>query len=91
MPTAAGGPPEPAPGDRPGGGSRAEGEPDRNAAAAADDAWSAFGLMISGVAVWGGAGYLLARWTGHQLFTMVGLLVGMGAALYGVWFRYGRS
>ena len=58
---------------------------------AANDAWGAFGLMVSGVVVWGGAGYLLARWTGHQLFTLVGLLVGMGAALYGVWFRYGRS
>ena len=58
---------------------------------AANDAWAAFGLMLSGVIVWGGAGYLLARWTGHQLFTMVGLLVGTGTALYGVWFRYGRS
>lgn len=58
---------------------------------AANDAWSAFGLMLSGVVVWGGAGYLVARWTGHQLFTMVGLLVGMATALYAVWFRYGRS
>jgi ATP synthase protein I len=58
---------------------------------AANDAWSAFGLMLSGVVVWGGAGYLVARWTGHQLFTMLGLLLGMGTALYGVWFRYGRS
>ena len=58
---------------------------------ASNDAWGAFGLMVSGVVVWGGAGYLVSRWTGHQLFTMVGLLVGMGTALYGVWFRYGRS
>ena len=58
---------------------------------ASNDAWGAFGLMVSGVVVWGGAGYLVSRWTGHQLFTMVGLLVGMATALYGVWFRYGRS
>jgi ATP synthase protein I len=58
---------------------------------ASNDAWSAFGLMVSGVVVWGGAGYLVSRWTGHQIFTMVGLLVGMGTALYGIWFRYGRS
>ena len=58
---------------------------------ASNDAWSAFGLMVSGVVVWGGAGYLVSRWTGHQLYTMVGLLVGMGTALYGIWFRYGRS
>lgn len=56
-----------------------------------NDAWAAFGLMVSGVVVWGGAGYLLARWTGYRIFTMVGVLVGMGAALYGVWLRYGRS
>ena len=56
-----------------------------------NDAWGAFGLMVSGVVVWGGAGYLVSRWTHHQIFTMVGLLLGMGTALYGVWFRYGRS
>jgi F0F1-type ATP synthase assembly protein I len=82
--------------DRPGG--PLEG-PDRGATdgerragrQASDDAWGAFGLMVSGVVVWGGAGYLVSRWTHHQIFTMVGLLLGMGTALYGVWFRYGRS
>lgn len=57
----------------------------------ANDAWSAFGLMISGVVVWGGAGYLVSRWTGHEVFTLLGLLLGMSTALYGVWIRYGRS
>ena len=47
--------------------------------------------MVSGVVVWGGAGYLVGRWTGYQLFTMVGLLLGMGTALYAIWVRYGRS
>lgn len=73
----------------------ASGDPDdegrRADRQAANDAWSAFGLMLSGVFIWGGAGYLVARWTGHQLFTMVGLLLGTGTALYGIWFRYGRS
>jgi hypothetical protein len=63
----------------------------RVARQAANDAWGAFGLMISGIVVWGGAGYLVARWTGFRIFTMVGILVGMATALYGVWFRYGRS
>jgi F0F1-type ATP synthase assembly protein I len=75
-----GGSPEPSNDDGPRARRRAE-----------NDAWGAFGLMVSGVVVWGGAGYLLARWTGHELFTLGGLLLGMGAALYGVWFRYGRS
>jgi hypothetical protein len=58
---------------------------------AANDAWSAFGLMLSGVIIWGGAGYLVSRWTGYEVFTMLGLLLGTGTALYGIWFRYGRS
>lgn len=57
----------------------------------ANDAWSAFGLMISGVVVWGGAGYLVSRWTHLEVFTLLGLLLGTGTALYGVWIRYGRS
>ena len=69
------------PGDR----GRAEGR------RAQDDGWGAFGLLVAGVAVWGGAGYLVSRWLNNQLFVMLGLLLGMGTALYGVWFRYGRS
>lgn len=57
----------------------------------ANDAWAATGLLISGVVVWGGAGYLLSRWLDNQVFVMIGLLVGTATALYGIWFRYGRS
>ncbi|MCU1674790.1 MAG: hypothetical protein JWN77_2903 [Frankiales bacterium] len=55
------------------------------------DAWGAFGLMISGVAVWGGVGWLVSEWLDNRVFLMLGLLLGMGAALYLVWFKYGRS
>jgi ATP synthase protein I len=55
------------------------------------DAWGAFGLVTSGVLVWGGVGWLLSEWLDNRLFVMVGLLVGMAAALYLVWFRYGRQ
>jgi ATP synthase protein I len=55
------------------------------------DAWGAFGLVISGVLVWGGIGWLLSEWLDNSVFVMVGLLVGMAAALYLVWFRYGRQ
>lgn len=58
---------------------------------AQDDAWAASGLLLSGVAVWGGVGWLVARWLDNQLFVMLGLLLGTGTALYGIWFRYGRS
>ena len=41
--------------------------------------------------MWGGVGYLVSLWLGSPLFTMAGLLVGTVTALYGIWFRYGRS
>jgi ATP synthase protein I len=55
------------------------------------DAWSAFSLVLSGVLVWGGAGWLVSEWLDNSAFLMLGLLVGTGAALYIVWFRYGRT
>jgi F0F1-type ATP synthase assembly protein I len=55
------------------------------------DAYGALGLVISGVLVWGGVGYLLSERFDNQLFVLVGLLLGMGGGLYLVWFRYGRS
>lgn len=56
-----------------------------------DDAWAATSLLISGVVVWGGLGYLCSWWLGSPLYTMAGLLLGTATALYGIWFRYGRS
>jgi len=60
--------------------------------AVADDAWSTFSLMLSGLLVWGGIGWCIDRLLGFDaLFLPVGFLVGMGAALYVVFARYGRS
>jgi len=56
-----------------------------------NDAWSAFSLVVSGIVVWGGVGYLLSVWLGVRLLLPVGLVVGMGAALLLVWLRYGRQ
>lgn len=53
-------------------------------------AWDAFGLVASGIAVWGGAGWLISEQLDNSLYLMLGLMVGMGAALYLVWVRYGR-
>lgn len=55
------------------------------------DAWGAFGLIISGVLVWGLIGGLVGAWLDSALPVMVGLLLGMGGGLYLVWFRYGRA
>ncbi|TDE15027.1 AtpZ/AtpI family protein [Jiangella asiatica] len=53
-------------------------------------AWDAFGLVVSGIAVWGGVGWLVSEWLNSRVFLVLGLLVGMGAALYLVWVRYGK-
>ncbi|PSL06706.1 hypothetical protein CLV30_10292 [Haloactinopolyspora alba] len=55
------------------------------------NAWDASGLIVSGIAVWGGVGWLVSEWLDNTIFVMLGLLVGMGAALYLVWVRYGKS
>ena len=55
------------------------------------DAWGAFGLVVSGVLVWGGAGILLSRRLDSPLPAVIGLLLGMAGGLYLVWFRYGRA
>jgi ATP synthase protein I len=55
------------------------------------DAYGALALVVSGVLVWGGVGFLVSEWLDNQVFVMLGLLLGMGAGLYLVWFRYGRQ
>lgn len=54
-------------------------------------AWGAMSTVMSGVMVWGGAGWLVSRWLDHDAFIVLGLLLGMGAALYLVWVRYGKA
>nr|WP_280659353.1 AtpZ/AtpI family protein [Geodermatophilus sp. DF01_2] len=47
--------------------------------------------MISGMAVWGGAGWLLDRWLDTRVFVPVGIILGMAAAIYLVVARYGAA
>lgn len=56
-----------------------------------DDAWGALSLVISGVALWGGVGFLLGLWLDSDVPVVLGLLLGMAGALYLVWVRYGRA
>ncbi len=58
---------------------------------AREDALGALGLVVSGVFVWGGAGWLVSHWLHNRIFVMLGLLLGMFGGLYLVWFRFGRS
>ena len=57
----------------------------------ADTGWSIIGTMLSGMAVWGGAGWLLDRWLNTKVFVPVGILLGMAVAIYVVVVRYGGA
>jgi len=60
--------------------------------AEADALWSIVGYMLSGLIFWGGAGYLADKYIFHtEYLTLVGLLLGMGGALYLIWLRFGRE
>jgi F0F1-type ATP synthase assembly protein I len=47
--------------------------------------------MISGMAVWGGAGWLLDQWLDIVVFFPVGIILGMAVAIYLVVKRYGGA
>ena len=45
--------------------------------------------MISGMAVWGGVGWLLDQWLNMRVFAPVGIILGVAVAIYVVVVRYG--
>jgi ATP synthase protein I len=53
--------------------------------------WTIFGYLLSGLLFWGGVGYAADKWLDTSYLTLVGLLVGMGGAIYLVWLRFGRE
>lgn len=55
------------------------------------DAFAALSLVISGVLLWGGVGFVLSQWLDNQVFVLLGLLLGMAGGLSLVWLRYGRA
>jgi ATP synthase protein I len=58
----------------------------------ANQAWGAIGTMLAGIVVWGGVGWLLDRWLGFDgLFLPIGMLLGIGVAIYVIYLRYGRD
>ena len=57
----------------------------------ADALWSIVGYMLSGLIFWGGVGYFVDRYFHTSHFLLIGLLLGMGGALYLVWLRFGRE
>ncbi|MGY1617556.1 hypothetical protein ACI797_12525 [Geodermatophilus sp. SYSU D00691] len=55
----------------------------------AETGYAVIGTLISGMAVWGGVGWLLDRWLDTKVFVPVGILLGISVAIYLVVARYG--
>ena len=53
-------------------------------------AWTALAYLLSGPLVYGGAGWALDVWLGTRWLLPVGIVLGMAAAVYLVYVRYGR-
>jgi F0F1-type ATP synthase assembly protein I len=43
--------------------------------------WTIVGHMAASIAVYGGLGYLLGRWTGHPILLLFGVLFGAAVSL----------
>jgi F0F1-type ATP synthase assembly protein I len=54
----------------------------------ADVGWGITGTLLSGIIVWGGVGLALDRWLGTNFLALVGLLLGLGVAIYLVVMKY---
>jgi len=55
----------------------------------AETGYAVIGTMISGMAVWGGVGWLLDQWADMRVFFPVGIILGMTVAIYLVVARFG--
>ncbi|MFC4335695.1 AtpZ/AtpI family protein [Salininema proteolyticum] len=55
----------------------------KNSAQGADAGWRAMGYLLSGLIVWGGAGFLIDKWLDLPgIGLLIGMLVGAGAGMY---------
>jgi ATP synthase protein I len=56
-----------------------------------NEGWAIFGYLISGMAFYGGLGWLISHWTHITAIFPVGLLVGLGIGVFAVIYKYGRQ
>ena len=55
------------------------------------DPWHAFGYVVSGVALYGLAGWALDRWLGTTFLVAIGILVGAGFGIYMTYARFNKA
>jgi ATP synthase protein I len=53
--------------------------------------WSIVSYLIGGMLLYGGIGWLVARWTHNQAFIGVGIVVGIGLSLALIVYRFTRQ
>jgi ATP synthase protein I len=53
--------------------------------------WTIFGYLLSGMAFYGGLGWLIGRWTHITALFPIGMLVGIGVGVFAVIYKYGRQ
>ena len=56
-----------------------------------NDGWRVFGSMISGMALYGGIGWLVGHWTGASILFPLGMFLGLALAVLGIFLRFAKS
>lgn len=69
---------------------RREAPPEDDGQDFANAAWSIPSYLLAGMAIYGGAGWLLDRWLDMSAFFPIGIVVGIVLAVYLVYRKYGR-
>ncbi len=70
-----------------------KGPPDKNYSPgppSASAGWAVTSYLIGGMAIYGGVGWLIGRWTGVAALFPVGMLVGLTLAIALIILRYAR-
>jgi ATP synthase protein I len=55
------------------------------------DPWSAMSMIISGVLLWGAAGYGVSEWLNSRVYMGAGVVIGGVLGVLLVYLRYGRA
>ncbi len=55
------------------------------------DGWQILSYMLGGMILYGGAGWLVARWTGLTVLFPLGMILGIGLSIAMIIFRFTRS
>jgi ATP synthase protein I len=53
--------------------------------------WTIFSYLISGMAFYGGLGWLISHWTHIGAIFPIGMLAGLGVGVFAVIYKYGRQ